>query len=411
MTDGFRVLVLLIYIAATAFLENEEGGRLVPADILLVGISALAFVSSFLRGKLYFSTIHLYALPMMAVFLVGAILAKNPGKAAFELLVIMFCFIGSVAIIDLLIRLPELWIKRFFNGYLLVLGMLAAICLIDFLLLPGLVSSRALGGLQGPFRNTGQAGSFFGVHAAVCIALLLSGVVPRITIYFGCALAVVLALLFTFKRAASAGFVIGIVILTIQLLFSSSKQDKKIGFYFAAASSIALTLGSALFLWALENVSSMKWRFETKYSSEVVNGISDSFLADNIRNAWLAFSDSPIYGVGLNGVTGVYQEHEIHSTYFAIIAYSGVLGVFSYGLFMYCLTKKLWGSVKNRADNCYSLFLVYLFPMFLGLLVSWGYTMHWRKREFWLFLIFVVVCSVLSRRWKGNQLALNGTEH
>jgi hypothetical protein len=397
MKNLFVVLLILAYILATAFLETEEGSRVTTSDLMLVGLIMMSFLATLASSRFAISPIHLFALPMLAIFLVGSFQAFYVDRAAFELLIIVFSFVGSIAIANLLVGLPDIWLSRFLRGYVLVIGGLSLVCLIDFLLLPGLISSRQLGGLQGPFRNTGQAGSFFGVHFALVVALMVGRLVPRSPVDISAVILVAFALLFTFKRASILAAVVGVALFLLFLLFSRSLKDKKIAALLLLGGTVVGLLGLFVFNWAIGEVAGMQWRFEHKFSADTWENFSEGFVAQNIRSAFAALADSPFLGVGLDNVREVYQHHEIHSTYLGVLAYGGLLGTIAYAVFMIALLSSVFVESRFRTKNSWAAFLYVLLPLLLGLLIGWAYTYHIRKREFWILVTFIVIAVHMSR--------------
>jgi len=398
MTHLIAVALTLGYVFMSAFLETEGGSRVTPADLMLFGLMLLATMRVLHRGRLTVPAVHAAAVPMLVVFLVAAPLAFYADRAMFELIVILFSFFGSLAIVNLLLDMPEDWLLRFARGYVLVIGALAAVCIIDFLLLPGLVSSRATGGLQGPFRNTGQAGSFFGVHSTLVLALVVARVAPRKLFYVASVTCAILALAFTIKRASIMAMIIGLVALVFFLLLSPSARDKKIGTIFLLSGVVAAGLGFLLFQWALDAIPGLRWRIEYKFSGAAIENFSEGFLQENIRSMFAALEDSPLIGVGLDNVREIYQKLEIHSTYLGILAYGGLLGAAAYLFFMGTLLSALWRESRHKLHNVWAAFLYLLLPLLIGQMVGWGYTYHIRKREFWVLVIFVAIAVKLSRR-------------
>ncbi|MGV1015869.1 MAG: O-antigen ligase family protein [Fluviibacter phosphoraccumulans] len=397
--NNFIVLALtLCYVFMTAFLEDTDGGRFVIPDLILIVLIILFIMRAVFGRKITIPITYLAALPLLLVFILGSLTAFYIDRAFFELVIVLFSFLGSLAIVNLLISMPEVWFIRFVKGYFLVIGFLATISLVDFFFMPGLISSRQLGGLQGPFRNTGQAGSFFGVHSAIMLALVISNVIPRRVLYLMAAGVSVIALLFTVKRASWIAFLVGLFLLGIFLIFSSSRSGKNNkNIYMVFFSTISL-LGFFIFQWAIENVSGLSWRFNTKISSDAAESFSEGFLIENINSSLTALANSPLTGVGLGNVYEIYQKHEIHSTYLGILAYAGLLGTVAYVYFMGTLLMAIWRESIHRIHNIWASFLYAVLPLIIGLLVGWAYTYHIRKREFWILMFFVSVAIELSKR-------------
>lgn len=398
MTNAIGVALILGYTFISAFLETESGSRITPAEYMLMGVMLLATVRVLSGVRVAIPSVYVAAIPMLLVFLLGAAFAYHVDRALMELLVIAFGIFGSLAILILLDSMPEEWLMRFVRGYVLTIGALAAICVLDFLLMPGLVSSRQLGGLQGPFRNTGQAGSFFGTHAALLIALVISRVVPRTAPYLFSAAVAVLALVFTVKRAALLGFGIGLLALIVLLMFSPSSRDKRIATASLLIGGVFSVLGFVVYQWAIEYVPGLEWRIRSKLAFEAIEAYSEGFLTDNALAALSAFYDSPLIGVGLDNVVDVYFYREVHSMYFGVLAYGGLVGSLAYLYFMGTMLTVMWREARHKLQNVWAQFLYLLVPLLIGLMVSWGYTYHIRKREFWVLVVFVAIAVRFSRR-------------
>lgn len=405
MKQFLVVALILIYVFVSAFLESGPVGRVTYADLILVGIIGVAALSISHRNTISFPHIYSAALPMFFMFLTSAIFAKYPSRAGFELIVILFSFIGAISITNLLLVMPQIWVGRLVKGYAITIGFVSLLCLIDFFAVPGLVSSRQLGGLQGPFRNTGQAGSFFGVHAALVLALMLAKLIPRSLSYLTSLVLVLLALIFTLKRASILAVIAGILFLALFLAFSRSARDKRIGIIVLSATTMMGLLGYILFDWVLDLVPGLRWRFEYKFSSETIEVFSTGFLSENIASTLSAMSDRPLIGVGLDNVRGIYQSHEIHSTYLGLIAYSGVVGFSTYLFFMMTLMRSMLLEARYHAQNAWAAFVYYLMPLFLGQLIGWGYTIHIRKREFWILVFLIAIAIAISKRMRMRKNA------
>jgi hypothetical protein len=400
--DYFFIILVLGYIASSSFLRGGDGERVVLADFVMMFVILYSFFIGIMTKRLYVSPVYLSSIPMLIVFLFSAIFSSLPDVAAVELVIIVFCIVGSASLFNVFSRMPVHMLEDFFKWYVIVVGLIAAFSVLDFVFNFGFFSASNVGGLQGGFRNTGQAGSFYGVHAAICLSLILSGLVPRRFFYIALVFSVFIALLCTLKRAAILGFFSGVCILSIRMILFGRGREKKSNLAFLASGFVMFVPAAFFFLWALENVPEMQGRFEYKYSSDVASDFSDGFIAMNIRSSLLALSDSPLYGVGFNNVVGVYQDYEIHSTYLGVLAYGGILGFLFYVFFMAYLYKAMLSVKMAAASSKYALFLSYMLPMFIGLLVSWSYTTHWRKREFWVLVFIIVLISSLARRLRGR---------
>ena len=408
IVDITILFLSLLYISATAFLETEGEGRLVVADIILVGLMLVALLSFFAGGRLEVSAIHLSALPMLAVFSISALFANYVERAALELLITFFGLLGSIAMVSLLLKLPENWLRKFVQGYVFVIGGISFVSLVDFFLMPNIFGGLDAGGLQGPFRNTGQAGSFFGVHLAIVLAFVLGGVIPRTVLNAALVITISLALLFTLKRASLIAISAGVFLLTARMALSMHSRQRGAALAFAGLSLIVSIGASLMFGWAQEVVPDFDWRLSKKYNAQVLGQFSEGFFAENVDSALAALSDNPLIGVGLDNVRGIYQYYEIHSTYLGVLAYGGLLGTIGYVLFIGVFVSTTYSESKSEPKNDWTMFLYILFPLLIGLLIGWAYTYHIRKREFWILVTFVAVAIRMSRNLRKVHKKHNG---
>src|SRR5690606_21416322 len=87
----------------------------------------------------------------------------------------VFIFTVSIALVLGQERQPdEATVRRLLRMVLISGGGLATLGLVDFLIWPSLLPGLP-NGLAGTFRNTGQAGSFFGTYLALIVPAFLSG--------------------------------------------------------------------------------------------------------------------------------------------------------------------------------------------------------------------------------------------
>ncbi|GAP68541.1 O-antigen ligase like membrane protein, partial [Bacteroidales bacterium 6E] len=182
---------------------------------------------------------------------------------------------------------------------------------------------------------------------------------------------------------------------------------------------LLLVIISSIFIYQnLEKIAPVVAnRIVGKYQTRIQKNVSgegqllseDSFIAENIRDALTAFNDNPVFGTGIGGFTENYSQHEVHSTYFKIIGETGILGILAYVIFMYNVFSLL--KYHSRRSPLRE-FLFYILPFFIGCLVSWSYTYHMRKREFWILMSVLVIVNTLIERniwltkWRINKLIL-----
>ncbi|WP_284379194.1 O-antigen ligase family protein [Amylibacter marinus] len=375
--------------------------RLIAADVFALVLIGLVLILGFSGKRLKVHGVYWMFLPLLGLFLLSAIFADKPDKAFTETVILLFSACVSIAIANLIYNLTEQDLKIFLKGYALLLGVLSAYFLLDYMVL-----NVAWGGLKGTFRNTGQAGTFLGTHAAICLALSMSGLVPKNWIYNICIGLLVLALILTVKRAALIGLISGVFFVMVFLLLSKSKTEKRIGVRILVITALTIFVGSILVQIAIELVPGLAWRFETKVNSDTVDDFASGFFAENVEGTLKALDENPFVGVGAGNVAGVYTaKYEIHSTYLGILATSGILGAVAYLMFVLRCFIMLLNGGRNRADDPYAKFIFYMLPMCMGMFISWGYTYHLRKRSFWFMVAMLTAIYAIKRRRAAEVVA------
>ena len=212
---------------------------------------------------------------------------------------------------------------------------------------------------------------------------------------------IILSLIFSTKRAALIGVIIGYVGLLFTLLLFGNTRRKIFAFNIIIFSIPVIGIAYFGFEWARENLLSVEWRLNKKITNNVIEKLFDTFLRENFNGAVLAFSDRPFLGVGMGNVAKIYTaRHEIHSTYIKLFATGGILGSLAYLHFMSSWVIKM---IKEALSNSKEgVFILYFIPFLIGLMVSWIYTYHLRKREFWI--CFALVAFILHIAYVKRKL-------
>lgn len=404
LNKSLKLIIFFYFVlSGVTWVSGETGdgilGRLAIADLigLLITVIALTQVISSRAGRLTLPAHYANYIFFLLVFILGVLFSKRPELGLMELLVHVYIFWVSVSLLNLFVcdknNLDFSYLLQtfIFSGFIL-----AFVGLLQFLFLPNLFQT-SFGGLSGTFRNTGQAGSFFGLFLALIVPGFLSGLIRPSLLNCLMTIVIAVALILTFKRAAWIGLMIGILGLLLLVSLSSSLRDKKIFFYVGVSLIAMIPIGFAGLMYAKSEVEGVSWRFKSKINAEAGTEFVDGFFADNLEASLNAFTDAPLIGVGAANVAGVYTEkYEIHSTYLKILATTGVIGSLAYIIFMSKIAWDIWKS--RRFGGAYGQYLKYFFPFFVGLAVSWSYTYHLRKREFWIALALVSFCVYLSRK-------------
>jgi O-antigen ligase len=133
-------------------------------------------------------------------------------------------------------------------------------------------------------------------------------------------------------------------------------------------------------MWMLQNSAAYRGRIDRKIGNV---GLVADFARENIEAGLRAFTTHPLVGAGVGGIAGVYSErYEVHSTYLGVPAQTGIVGTLAYLWFMIVFLRSCTRT-RNDDGRAWLMGRLYL-PLLLGLCVSFGYTYHLRKREFWI---------------------------
>jgi O-antigen ligase len=382
----FLLIVYLLFSGVT-WVAGAVGvgllGRIALPDLAMVLLIALVLVNRAHRIRI--PKLATVGLLMVAMFSLGVLFSKVLLASTVEWLVHLFLVVGFIAIynvvasrsVDERVEIGVWWVRA--TVVLAVVGIYDLVALI--IGLPGIAASFGhgpdlRGGLVSTFRNAGQAGSFFvtGLFAAIPLQRILEG--KRRTEMTIAISILVLAVILSVKRAALISLVLGLVLIALR---DWSFKGLMRTFALVVLSS---TVVVPVFRW----MSAFSESFEAKIARKLSSGAVDQvahFVESNFGAAIGAFIDHPLLGVGLGGIAGVYTEtYEIHSTYFSVLAQTGVVGTIAYLWFVFVLFRSTTTPRNDdpRVEEFARLFLPLLFALF----VSYAYTYHLRKREFWI---------------------------
>ncbi|KZK78740.1 hypothetical protein PsW64_04380 [Pseudovibrio sp. W64] len=372
------------------------GGRVSIGDLILILLIGLSFLMIMRNGgRIRITRHYLSILPIFAIFFISGTFADDQQGAYIELCVHIFAVLFSLALLNLLPEKMDLaFARKLTKALLLGASLLALYGIAVLFVFPHL--NPVVGGLAGSFRNTGQAGNYFLVFSTIGLAAILSGLIPRTFLNASMVLTILLALILTGKRASLLGLVIGFLLLLLILMVVSRKSsDARVGSMFVISSIVIGVLVFFVISLSLSTVEGAMWRFEAKFTKSGLENFSTGFYFSNILAGFTAFSDRPILGVGLGNIEGVYHEFEIHSTYVALLATSGVVGFMGYFFFLYHIMRSVfilkWNNEMER-------FLVFFFPFIVGQAGAWMYTYTVRKREFWITIFLLATFTVIRKQ-------------
>ncbi|HAQ21327.1 MAG TPA: hypothetical protein DCR40_19160 [Prolixibacteraceae bacterium] len=395
LSKFFTILFIL-----TSFITQSMGKtgilfRITTPDIF----GALAIIFYMFSNELLPFSRYKYIMVFIGALFIGGIFGLNFTQSMVEVLILIFLFLMFMVMIahfDTHLGLKTLIV------YFALAGILASIFGIYDLVasmvgLPRVFPGRAEGEVLSGFRNAGQAGAYAMIILAVLIPAKSSkmfdlfNLKQKRILNFG----IIITLIFLFltgKIAAYIGFAIGLG------LFFLMQRNRK-----AFLMTIIIT---GLFFLFYENLNSIAPevfnRIQSKYNSRVAINFKakttvlnkDQFIGSNLRLAVKAFKDNPLTGSGIGGFAGIYEKYEVHSTYFKIIGETGSLGVIAYLVFLFNFLKTL--KLRSRSTPNQE-FLYYLLPFLTGCFISWAYTYHMRKREFWIMFAIMIIVNQLIK--------------
>ncbi len=389
----------------TSFITRTFGGddglfsRIIVADIF----GAIAILIYFIDGKKYFSSNRINsAWILIAAFALGIFGSYFPLKSLFEVIILAFLVLIFNSIVSHY-NTPEKFSRLIIAfAYATLIG--SAIGLYDIFIgghgLPRIFPERASGEAVSGFRNAGQAGAYMLIAIVTLFAFYNSQLfgllnrkqrnLIRTTLFFS-----FLFFITTGKIAAYIGLLVSIFCYVIykrnfKVLVGTTLLVLIVGFVVIRFQAAAPLLYERL-------VRKVETRIlEPAEGKE--NNAGSNFIKANFGGALQAFNDNPLTGSGIGGFMNRYGRYEVHSTYLKIIGETGLIGVIGYIIFMFYFLKTIFIPSKISRANPYANFLRELSPLIIGCIISWGYTYHLRKREFWImfaiaFLAFRLIHS------------------
>ncbi|MEE9433195.1 MAG: O-antigen ligase family protein [Sphingorhabdus sp.] len=399
------ISLLTIYFFLIGFtnVSGEAGvgisGRVIYADFFVLVVMMISFL--FTRKINLFPNLGIYFAFLFVMF-VSLIFARDPSGGWIEILVHFFNFVTAIALFNLVSNTRDLSLSDILRCFLYSMAAIAVLGILQFMVFPSWFGGREVGGLVGTFRNTGQAGTFFGMGLAVFIPALAAGLLKRSPLNLAALILILICLILTVKRASILGLSVGILGFVILLAVTSRGADRKRNLIFILLMIVAMPVVSQIIDYGTANVKGLENRFERKIENFTVEEFSDKFFGSNIGSAMDAFEDNPILGAGPGNIIGDYTDkYEIHSTPFSILSSAGLLGLAAYLIFLLHWIYAIWRA--GRRTLIEEKFLFYFQPFLFGLIVSWGYTYHVRKREFWVLYAIIAFAIYIVRRYRNSQ--------
>lgn len=396
------IFILLSFISKT--ITTYEGsatvlGRITFADIfgalsIIFGIKqvVLGFVKSRKISIIYYAGVF-----MVLLFFAPIMWSLNPLATIIECLIVLFLLVVSVCLFYqfkeklLTVVIPFLIYTLIVSSVLGFYDLLAST-----IGLPRIFAQRNDGEAISGFRNAGQAGAYYLIFLSMLIPLRNSSLYPelspRIRKLLNIALIVGICFFFaTGKIAAYIGLVAGVFFYAVKN--RNIKTVFLILFSFIPIFFIYINLEQI----APDVYNRIQNKIETRIVQNVEGTSQNSFFETNWGGAIATFEEYPYTGSGLGGFVGNIHAYEVHSTYLKMLAETGLVGTFGYILFMF-LVLLLFIKPKIHDRNVYYDYLSDMLPFFLGCVISWSYTYHLRKREFWIFIALLMITRYMAKK-------------
>lgn len=400
----FFCYIITSFITRPLFGEGSVLSRFVLADFF--GLAAL-IVFILQHGKFKASVPYQMAWLLVAGFFIGITGSDFPITSFNEVIILLFLIAVSQSIFSiyteqkniLLLFIALAWVNLIastigiYDSYFTSFG------------LPRIFKARADGEALSGFRNAGQAGAFMQITLFMMYAFSRTELKNRFSVNNKLLLRISLIVGFVFfvltgKVAAYIGGSVGILLYLIMKrrlssFFTVLLLLAGLVWLFNELPTIAPQINKRIFAKVRTRILEP---MEISDSRSKVNGTA--FINRNFESALTAFYDNPLTGSGIGGFMGRYERHEVHSTYLKIIGETGLLGIIPYLLLMYFMLRMLF-SKRIMVDESNDIhpwfaFLMELRPFVIGWLISWGYTYHLRKREFWIaFAIISIVYKLI----------------
>lgn len=354
--------------------------------------------------SLKINKIYLFGFILFLSFILPVTFSLNVIATLVESLILLFLILISILIFygfkDSLLKLFLLIIYTVLTAA--ILGFYDIIA--EMYGLPRLFRQRTNAELISGFRNAGQAGAYFMVFLAILFPLKYSELYKifnkKQKILLNISLIMSVLFLFsTGKIAGWIGFAIGVFLFGI-----FSKKIKII------LTVVVLGISTFFIYQNLDIIApNLAKRLEMKVRTRIINQIegnetNDNFFEKNWGGAVKAFNDNPFTGTGIGGFYGNYGNYEVHSTYLKMVGETGIVGVIGYLFFIISFIRLFKKPKKNNFANPYIDYLIKIFPFVIGCLVSWTYTYHIRKREFWIMVAILMIIKYQAKIYNIKYL-------
>jgi hypothetical protein len=407
MSKYFLIFFILLSFITQTFAEpgvNPILSRLTPGDVfgamaLLFGLKAL-FLS--LHKYSDYTKIYKVSFFMVLCFLIPIFFSRNLQSTLIESFVIVFLIFLSILIFY---NYKDHFLEKLVPLIMYTAIIASVLGVIDYagamFGLPRIFPSRAGGEILSGFRNAGQAGAYFLIIVTILYPLRFSSLYKLLNAknrkLLNISLLIsIIFLALTGKITAYIGVFVGL------MGYALMNRNIKTIFSLSITALILVLLFSNLKDLAPQVYNRISTKYQTRIDDRIEGNVDEDkdFITKNLSGAVQSFEDRPLIGSGLGAFYGYYGKYEVHSTYFKMLGETGILGMIGYGAFIFAFFRLL-RLRKYAKSNPYADYLRTIFPFVIGCLVSWAYTYHLRKREFWILvaiLLIVNYCAYVYRK-------------
>ncbi len=398
------MFILASFITRT--IGGDEGlmSRIIVADLF----GALALITYLFYGKKYLLNSRTTSLCfLLLTFGAGVLGSYDPSRSLSEVFILLFLVAIFITAVSHYVTSKQLTQLIITVAWASLIG--ATVGLYDSFIgghgLPRIFPERARGEALSGFRNAGQAGAYMLITIIILFGFFSSKLFN--TLNRKQRNIIRISLLVSFVFFITTGKVAAYIGMAVSFLsYFLYKRNVKV-----LVGASLVVLGIFYMINTIEKNSPVIYnRLLVKVQTRILepyeekeNSVGSRFLRSNYASAIHSFSDNPLTASGIGGFMGRYGRYEVHSTYLKILGETGIIGVIGYLFFLFYFLKVFYVSSTYSKSNPFASYLKELAPLLLGCLVSWGYTYHLRKREFWILYFIVAITYFLMKEWETQQ--------
>ncbi len=406
----YIAFLVLCFISRTISVPGESliWSRITLADI--IGIFALIvtipkFIQAFKRLK-SIPQVYFVAMILVLGLVLTSFFSLYPLTTLVEVVIVFYLLLLSLGIY---LTFKDSPVTVLFNYLMLSVILFTGIGFYDLVaeqiglhrIFP---VAKYPGVLISGFKNTGQAGSFYMIVFLLLIPLRFSKLNAMLSKREQWMLNVSLfCCIITFTTLGKYSVIYGLLFGLLLFIIYARKKNVVVFtvfttiFIFCFLGVLKVTLPSAY--------HRVTFKFENRVVNTELNSKGNGFIEDNFTAAFTAFNENPFTGCGLGTFHCKYHTHEVHSTYLKMLGETGLIGSVLYIVFMLFFLR-LFPISWKQAKNPYTHYLQFLLPLVIGALVTWIYTYHLRKREFWILVAVVLIIAYKQKECDLKQLEL-----